>query len=191
MSPWVEERALAFAIHVIRGFSENTSTGCLGASKERVDPRDTKCDGVRRGALLCRRSGVSVYAGFGDDDGPVAVQELTPIVGIAETFGKWQGRCEPLDCFAHVGVVQHGYYGGIWCRAVLLQHRIGGYQCFPGRLTRFRPNFSVYLDYRLQKDAAVHRNDHGRAGLDRQEYNQRRSFEFGSQFCQSLTSRPV
>jgi hypothetical protein len=31
MSPWVEERALAFAIHVIRGFSEYTSTGCLGA----------------------------------------------------------------------------------------------------------------------------------------------------------------
>src|SRR5713101_3148636 len=128
MSPWVEERALAFAIHVIRGFSENTSTGCLGASKKFVDRRDTKCDGVRRGALLCRRSGVSVYAGFGNDDGPVAVQELTPIFGIAETFGKWQGRCEPLDCFPHVGVVQHGYYGGIWCRAVLLQHRIGGYQ---------------------------------------------------------------
>jgi hypothetical protein len=31
MSPWVEERALAFAIHVIRGFSEYTSTRCLGA----------------------------------------------------------------------------------------------------------------------------------------------------------------
>ena len=131
MSPWVEERALAFAIHVIRGFSENTSTGCLGASKEFVDRRDTKCDGVRRGALLRRRSGVGVYAGFGDNDGPVAVQELTPSGGITETFGKWQGRCKPLDCFTHVGVVQHGYYGGIWCRAVLLQHRIGGYQCFP------------------------------------------------------------
>ena len=47
-------------------------------------------------------------AGFGDDDGPVAVQELIPIVGIAETFGKWQGRCGPLDCFAHVGVVRTG-----------------------------------------------------------------------------------
>ena len=128
MSPWVEERALAFAIHVIRGFSENTSTGCLGASKEFVDRRDTKCDGVRCGTLLCRRSGVSVDAGFGNDDGPVAVQELTPIFRIAETYGKWQDRCEPLDCFAHVGVVQHGYYSGIWCRAVLLQHRIGGYQ---------------------------------------------------------------
>ena len=69
MSPWVEERALAFAIHVICGFSENTSTGCLGASKEFVDRRDTKCDGVRGGTLLCRRSGVGVYAGFGDDDG--------------------------------------------------------------------------------------------------------------------------
>jgi len=131
MSPWVEERALSFAVHVIRGFSENTSTGCLGASKEFVDPRDTKGDGVRCGALQCRRSSVSVYAGFGDDDGPVAVQELTPSRGIAETFGKWQGRCEPLDCFAHVGVVQYGYYGGIWCRAVLLQHRIGGYQLLP------------------------------------------------------------
>jgi len=76
-------------------FSENISTRYLGASKEFVDPRDTKCDGVRRGALLRRRSGVSVYAGFGDDDGPVAVQELTPSGGIAETFGKWQGRCEP------------------------------------------------------------------------------------------------
>jgi hypothetical protein len=38
---------LALAIHVIRGFSENTSTGCLGASKVFVDRRDTKCDGVR------------------------------------------------------------------------------------------------------------------------------------------------
>ena len=113
---------MAFAIHVIRGFSENTSTGCLDASKEFVDRRDTKCDGVRPRALLCRRSGVSVDAGLGDDDGPVAVQELTPSVGIAETFGKWQGRREPLDCFAHVRVVEHGYYGGIWCRAVLLQH---------------------------------------------------------------------
>ena len=99
---------MAFAIHVIRGFSENTSTGCLGASKEFVDRRDTKCDGVRCGALLCRRSGISVYAGFGDDDGPVAVQELTPSGGVAETFGKQQGRCEPLDCFAHVRVVQTG-----------------------------------------------------------------------------------
>ena len=47
MSPWVEERALAFAIHVIRGFSENTSTGCLGASKEfrrsHVTRRVTEC----------------------------------------------------------------------------------------------------------------------------------------------------
>ena len=53
MSPWVEERALAFAIHVIRGFSENTSTGCLGASKEFVDLLDTKCDGVRPRTLQC------------------------------------------------------------------------------------------------------------------------------------------
>jgi hypothetical protein len=86
--------SIGVRLTVIRGFSENTSTGCLGASKEFVDRRDTKYDGVRCGALLCRRSGVSVYSGFGDDDGPVAVQELTPILGIAETFGKWQGRCE-------------------------------------------------------------------------------------------------
>src|SRR4029453_17903575 len=51
MPPWVEERALAFAIHVVRGFSENTSTGCLDASKEFVDLRDTKCAGVRPRAL--------------------------------------------------------------------------------------------------------------------------------------------
>src|SRR5512132_992013 len=140
MSPWVEERALAFAIHVIRWFSEYTSTGCLGACKKFVDRRDTKGDGVRRGALLCRRSGVSVYAGFGHDDGPVAVQELTPSVGIAETYGKCQGRREPLDGFAHVGVVQHGYHGGVWCRAVFLQHGLVDYQCFPGRLTRYGAN---------------------------------------------------
>jgi hypothetical protein len=51
MFPWVEERALAFAIHVIRGFSKNTSTGCLGALKEFIDSRDTKCDGMRPRAL--------------------------------------------------------------------------------------------------------------------------------------------
>ena len=66
-------------------------------------------------------------AGFDDDDGPVAVHELTPMVAYAETFGEWQRRCEPLDGVAHVGVVQHGYYGAVWCRAVLLQHRLGGY----------------------------------------------------------------
>ena len=145
MSPWVEERALAFAIHVIRGFSEYTSTGCLGASKEFVDCRDTKCDGVRRGTLLCRRSGVSVYAGFGDDNGPIAVQELPAILGVAETFGEWKGRCEPHDCFGHVWVVEHGYHGAIWCRAVLLQHRIGGYHCFPGRLTIIRLHLAIYF----------------------------------------------
>src|SRR4029077_6051686 len=138
MSPWVEERALAFAIHVIRWFGEYTSTGCLGASKEFLDRRDTKCDGGRPGALLCRRSGVSVYAGFGDDDGPIAVQELPAILGVAETFGEWKGRCEPRDCFGHVGVVKHGDYGAVWCRAVLLQHRLGGYHSFPGRLTTIR-----------------------------------------------------
>ena len=34
----------------------------------------------------------------------------------------------------------------------------------------FRPNYSVYLDYGLQKNAALHRNNHGRACLDTQEY---------------------
>ena len=52
-----------------------------------------------------------MYAGFGDDDGPIAVQELPAILGVAETFGEWKGRCEPRDCFGHVGVVEHGYYG--------------------------------------------------------------------------------
>src|SRR5207245_5636783 len=117
MSPWVEERALAFAIHVSRGASENTSTGCLGASKEFVDRRDTKCDGVRCGTLLCRRSGVSVDAGFGNDDGPVAVQELTPIFRIAGPSGNGKDGCEQLDSFAHAGVVQHGNTAGVWCGA--------------------------------------------------------------------------
>ena len=45
-------------------------------------------------------------AGFGDDDGPVAVDELTPMVGDAETFGEWQYRREPPDRRAHVGIVQ-------------------------------------------------------------------------------------
>ena len=103
MSPWVEERALAFAIHVILRFSEDTSTGCLGAGKECVDLRDTKRDGVRPRALKCCRSGVGVSAGFGDDDGPVAVRELTPMVADAETFGERQGRGKPLDCCTHVG----------------------------------------------------------------------------------------
>src|SRR5437764_5717370 len=71
MSPWVEDRALAFAIHVIGGFGEYTSPGCLGAEKEYVDLRDTKQDGVRARSLQCRRSGVSVSAGFGNDNGPV------------------------------------------------------------------------------------------------------------------------
>src|SRR6202040_1937263 len=71
-------------------------------------------------------------------DGPIAVQELPATLGVAETFGEWKGRCEPRDCFRHVGVVEHGYYGGTWCRAVLLQHKIGGYQRFPGRLTRLK-----------------------------------------------------
>jgi len=43
-------------------------------------------------------------------------------------------------------------------------------------LTRLRPNFSVYLVYRLQKDAALHRNDHDRVGLYRREYKSRRNW---------------
>jgi len=79
-----------------------------------------------------------VDAGFGDDDGPIAVQELPAILGVAETFGEWKGRCEPGDGFGHVGVVEHGYHGGVWCRAVFLQHGHVDYQCFLGRLTRQR-----------------------------------------------------
>ena len=67
-------------------------------------------------------------AGFGDDDGPIAVQELPAIFGVAQTFGKWKGRCEPRDCFGHVGIVEHGYYGRVWCRSVLLQHDFRVYQ---------------------------------------------------------------
>lgn len=78
---------------------------------------------------------------LGDDDGSVAVHKLTSSVGIAETFGKWKGCGKPLDCFAHVGVVQHRYYGGIWCRAVLLQHRIRVISTFLRRLTIIRPKF--------------------------------------------------
>ncbi len=49
-------------------------------------------------------------------------------------------------------------------------------------LTRLRPNFSAYLDYRLQKDAALHRNDHDQVGLYRQEYKSRRNWNsFGVQ----------
>jgi len=61
------------------------------------------------------------------EDGPY-VRDLEKMIG-----RRIERRS--VDGFAHVGVVQHGYYGGIWCRAVLFQHRIGGYQCFPGRLT--------------------------------------------------------
>src|SRR5688572_1311829 len=51
MSPWVEDRALAFAIHVIRWIGEYASTSGLGAHKEYVVLCDTKHDGVRPGAL--------------------------------------------------------------------------------------------------------------------------------------------
>jgi hypothetical protein len=90
-----------------------------------------------------------VDAGCGDNDGPVAVHELTPSFGIAETYGKWQGRCEPLDCFAHVGVVQYGHHGGIWCGAVLLQHRIGGYHCFPAGISFLITLLTIRVQSRL------------------------------------------
>ena len=53
MSPGVEERALAFPVHVILRLSENTSTSCLGALEQLVDFTDTKHDGVRPGGLQC------------------------------------------------------------------------------------------------------------------------------------------
>jgi len=115
MSPWVEERALAFAVHVICGLSENTSTCRLGALKECVDLNDTKHDGVRPGTLKWRTCGVGVSAWLGDDDGAVAVRELTPMVADAQTYGECQDRREPRDCFAYVGVVQDGYYGAVRC----------------------------------------------------------------------------
>jgi hypothetical protein len=34
MSPWVEKRALALAVHVIGWLGENVSPGCLGAFKD-------------------------------------------------------------------------------------------------------------------------------------------------------------
>ena len=37
---------MPFAIHVILEFSENTSTGCLGAFKEFVDAGDPKRHGL-------------------------------------------------------------------------------------------------------------------------------------------------
>jgi hypothetical protein len=118
---------LTFAIHVIRGFSEYVSTGCLGARKEYVDLCDSKHDGVRPGTLQCCRSSVGMSAGFGDDDGPVAVRELTAMIADSETFGERQSRCEPLDGFADVGVVEDGYDCGVWRRAVLLQHGLEGH----------------------------------------------------------------
>ncbi len=63
-----------------------------------------------------------MYARFGDDDCPVAVDELTTIVAEAQALSEWQCRCEPRDGLAHVGVVQHRYYTGTWYRTVLPQH---------------------------------------------------------------------
>ena len=112
MSPWVEERALALAIHVIRGFSENTSTGCLGASKEFVDRRDTKCDGVRRRALLCRRSGVSV-PGLATMMAPLPCKSCRRSCELRRRSVNGRAVVSQRDCFGHVGIVEHGYYGGV------------------------------------------------------------------------------
>jgi len=51
MSPRIEERALPFAIHVIRGFSENSGAGSLGMLEEFVDTRNTERDAVCSGTL--------------------------------------------------------------------------------------------------------------------------------------------
>ncbi len=63
-----------------------------------------------------------MYARFGDDDCPVAVDELTTIFAEAQALTEWQCRCEPRDGLAHVGVVQHRYDHGTWYRTVLPQH---------------------------------------------------------------------
>jgi hypothetical protein len=120
---------LTFAIHVIRGFSENTSTGSLGTLEKFVDARDTKMDGVRPGPLQCGWGRVGVCARGREDDGAVLVYELAAILRIAETFGKWQGRGEPLNRFAHFGIVKNWYDTGVRCRTVLLEHMFRGYQC--------------------------------------------------------------
>ena len=61
-------------------------------------------------------------AGCGDHDGSPAVQELAAMVADAEAFYEREGRREPLDCCAHVGIVKNGNDSSVWCRAVLLQH---------------------------------------------------------------------
>jgi hypothetical protein len=53
MSPWIEEGALTLAVHVVRRFSENAGTGCLGAEKECFDPVIESVMECASGALLC------------------------------------------------------------------------------------------------------------------------------------------
>jgi hypothetical protein len=85
--------------------------------------RDRKRDGVRlRGSVVLKGAASACAPGLVTTMAPIAVHELPAIFGVAETFGKWKGRCEPRDCFGHVGVVEHGYHGAVWCRAVLLEH---------------------------------------------------------------------
>ena len=77
-------------------------------------------------------------AGGGDDDGAVLVYELAAVVADAQTFDEWKSRGEPLNCFAHFGIVKNWYDAGVRCRTVLLEYRFRRYRCLPGRLTRKR-----------------------------------------------------
>jgi hypothetical protein len=73
------------------------------------------------------------------------MHELAAMAADAETFGEGQGRGEPLDRLAHVGVVQHRDDGSVRRRAVLLQHGLGDYQGFLGRRApaHFQPVLAV------------------------------------------------
>ena len=105
MFPWVDECALTFAIHLIRGFNENSRASSLSTLEEFVDVGHTEHNGVRSGTLKCRRSGLGVCAGRGDDDGTVLVHKLTAAVADAQTFDQWKSRGEPLNRFAHFRII--------------------------------------------------------------------------------------
>jgi hypothetical protein len=53
---------------------------------------------------------------------PFSLHELTAVVADAQTFDQWKNRGEPLNCFAHFGIVKNWYDAGAWCRTVLLEH---------------------------------------------------------------------
>src|SRR5437667_631614 len=99
---------------------------------------------------------------------------------IARLVGAWRHRPaeSPSVWTGHLSVVvlcgDHGErVVTLPSRRSSLRHRRRSVLCCPcGKLrpTVFRLNFSAYLDYRPQKDAALLGNNHGRASLDTQEY---------------------